>query len=74
MAKKDFGYDSPVVATSEGKKTSVVDVMSGVNYPVSVKYNGEEYLLSPSTGLKGVDEAKVSKPLPMGVYLVRRNS
>lgn len=71
MAKKDFVSDETPVTPA--KKVSVVDVMSGVNYPVAIKYAGEEYLLSPSTGLKNVDESKLAKPLPAGVYLVPKN-
>jgi len=44
-------------------------LISIVNYPVTIKYNNEDLVVSPRQVIKNVDEKKLGK-IPSGLKLV----
>ena len=45
-------------------------LVSVVNYPITISYNGESIVVSPRQVIKNVDPEKLGEKLPNGIKLV----
>lgn len=50
----------------------MANLVSTVKFPVNVKYNGEEMVVSPRETIKNIDSSKLPGVLPRGLALVNK--